>query len=142
IRTINQRCAAHRIRFRIAVQDIAEIGVQAHGTAQPATDNAKEAEVADVATRAGAALQLVKAAEVISLVGIKPVEAYESEAERIVRSGEAILRTDLHGAEGRLAVQPVNKWRVRQIGRTGREQIRYGQSIESQVWRNGSRRQH
>src|ERR1051325_11361014 len=85
--------------------------------AKTAIDETNQTEVTDVATRAGATLQLVEAFEIIGFVQIPAIERYQADAQRVVRSGEANLRTNHHVGEVALTVETIDKRSIRQIGR-------------------------
>src|SRR6185295_6767347 len=118
------------------------VGMKADRAAQAATDKSDQADIAKVATRAGATLQLVKAAEVISIVGVPAVERHQTGAERVVRTGKANLRACLHGAERRLAIEAIDERRVRNVARADGEEVRYRNRLGREGTRNHSSGEH
>src|SRR5205814_8934934 len=116
-----------------AVKEVGQVRRQVDRAREASRNERAEAEVADGAAGARAALKLVEALEVVGVVEVEAPEGDEADAERVVRPGEPVLQADVVRAEARLAVEPVNERRVRQVGRADGEQVWNRQRVEGQV---------
>src|SRR6266478_607092 len=112
VRTIK----VHRIAILwIAVENVAEVGRKVHVLTQPSIDKSNQAEITNVASRAGAALQLIEVA--LGLVRIPAIERNKTKSERVVRRGQANLGAGHKVSEARLAIQSINERSIRQVRR-------------------------
>ena len=101
VRTVEQYRPAHGLTLRVAVQNVADVGRHVDVLAQPAIHKSDDAEVTNVAARAGATLQLIEALEVVRLVwiptikGMKPQpSASFGEARRILAPTTISVKLD------------------------------------------------
>src|SRR5690349_9812707 len=101
IRAIQQHEIAART-LRVAIQDVTDVCGKVDVLAKTSVDNADKTKVADVAARACAALHLIEAGEIVSLVWIPAIERNHSDSERIVWTGEPDLRARYEVVEAAL----------------------------------------
>src|SRR6266478_8412206 len=112
VRTIK----VHRIAILwIAVENVAQVGRKVHMLTQPSIDKSNQAEIANVASGTGAALQLIEVA--LGFVRIPAIERNKTKSERVVRRGQANLGAGHKVSEARLAIQSINERSIRQVRR-------------------------
>ena len=101
--------------LRIAVENVAQVGREVHVLTQPSIDKSNQAEITNVASRTGAALQLIEVA--LGLVRIPAIERNKTKSERVVRRGQANLGAGHKVSEARLTIQSINERSIRQVRR-------------------------
>ena len=72
----------------------------------------------------------IEAGKVIGLVQVPAIEPDEAYAKRVIWPGEAPFRAKHQVVKAALAIQTIDKRRVRQISWRNRKQIRNRQSVE------------
>ncbi len=97
----------------IAVENVPNVRRDVYVFVQTAIDSKDEAEIADVTTWTSATLQLIEAREVIAFIEMPTVESDQSDAQRIIWSREAVLRTEHQVVPTALAIQTIHKWSIR-----------------------------
>src|SRR5713226_6700799 len=129
VRTIQKHRIIHGAALWIAVENVAAVNRNIDVLAESGIDERHQAKIADVGSRASAALQLIEAGRVIGLVSIPAIKRYDADAQRIVRRGKSNLGAADEVGEARLSIQSIDEGSIRQVRRRCRETGRHHDRI-------------